>query len=54
MSGDASASWSYITSIISTNARYLDYVDFFAHNDMSVHALFSCLRVKLTCLTLGT
>jgi len=36
MSGDSSAEWSYITSIISTNVQYLSYVDFFAHNDMDM------------------
>ncbi|OCH95116.1 glycoside hydrolase [Obba rivulosa] len=36
MSGDSTASWSYITSIISTNAQYLSYVDFWAHNDMDM------------------
>ncbi|KII92767.1 glycoside hydrolase family 27 protein [Plicaturopsis crispa FD-325 SS-3] len=36
MSGDSSASWSYITSILTTNAQYLSYVDFYAHNDMDM------------------
>lgn len=36
MSGDSSASWSYITQILSTNAQYLDYVDFYSHNDMDM------------------
>ncbi|EIN11673.1 glycoside hydrolase [Punctularia strigosozonata HHB-11173 SS5] len=36
MSGDSSASWSYITSIINLNAQYLDYVTFFSHNDMDM------------------
>ncbi|KJA20043.1 glycoside hydrolase family 27 protein [Hypholoma sublateritium FD-334 SS-4] len=30
------ASWSYITSIISTNVAYLSSVNFFAHNDMDM------------------
>ncbi len=34
MSGDASASWSYITSIITTNVQHLDSIDFYSHNDM--------------------
>ncbi|KDQ57454.1 glycoside hydrolase family 27 protein [Jaapia argillacea MUCL 33604] len=36
MSGDSSATWSYITSIINTNVQYLDAVNFFAHNDMDM------------------
>lgn len=36
MSGDSSATWSYITSIISSNVLYLDYVTFYAHNDMDM------------------
>ncbi|GJE96637.1 glycoside hydrolase family 27 protein [Phanerochaete sordida] len=36
MSGDSSASWSYITEILTTNAQYLDYVDFYSHNDMDM------------------
>ncbi|KIP11591.1 glycoside hydrolase family 27 protein [Phlebiopsis gigantea 11061_1 CR5-6] len=36
MSGDAGATWSYITEIITDNAQYLDYVDFYAHNDMDM------------------
>ncbi|KAG8791686.1 hypothetical protein FRC16_000327 [Serendipita sp. 398] len=36
MSGDSSATWSYITSIISTNSNYLNYVNFYSHNDMDM------------------
>ncbi|KAJ7593911.1 glycoside hydrolase [Mycena floridula] len=36
MSGDSSASWSYITSIITTNVAHLSAIDFFAHNDMDM------------------
>ncbi|THH15641.1 hypothetical protein EW146_g4866 [Bondarzewia mesenterica] len=36
MSGDSSASWSYITSIMSTNVAHLSAVDFYAHNDMDM------------------
>jgi len=36
MSGDSSASWSYITEILTTNAQYIDYVDFYSHNDMDM------------------
>ncbi|KAI0785672.1 glycoside hydrolase superfamily [Abortiporus biennis] len=36
MSGDSSASWSYITSIINTNVQHLSSVDFFSHNDMDM------------------
>ncbi|RDX42066.1 glycoside hydrolase [Lentinus brumalis] len=36
MSGDASASWSYITSIITTNVQHLDSIDFYSHNDMDM------------------
>ena len=36
MSGDSSASWSYITSIITTNVQHLDSIDFYSHNDMWV------------------
>ncbi|GJE97766.1 glycoside hydrolase family 27 protein [Phanerochaete sordida] len=36
MAGDSSASWSYITSIINKNSQYLDYVDFYSHNDMDM------------------
>ncbi|KAG9087119.1 hypothetical protein FS749_003154 [Ceratobasidium sp. UAMH 11750] len=36
MSGDSSASWSYITSIIKQNVQYLQYVDFWARNDMDM------------------
>ncbi|KAF9003997.1 glycoside hydrolase superfamily [Cyathus striatus] len=36
MSGDSSATWSYFMSIISTNVLRLDYVDFWAHNDMDM------------------
>ena len=34
MSGDSSASWSYITSIITTNVQHLSSIDFYSHNDM--------------------
>ncbi|GLB37677.1 putative melibiase [Lyophyllum shimeji] len=36
MSGDASPSWSYITSIIKTNVAHLNYTNFWAHNDMDM------------------
>jgi alpha-galactosidase len=36
MSGDSSATWSYITSIINQNVNYLDYIDFYGHNDMDM------------------
>nr|VWO96218.1 Sulfatase domain-containing protein [Ganoderma boninense] len=36
MSGDASASWSYITSIITTNVQHLNSIDFYSHNDMDM------------------
>ncbi|KAI0369678.1 glycoside hydrolase [Pilatotrama ljubarskyi] len=36
MSGDSSASWSYITSIIATNVQHLTSVDFYSHNDMDM------------------
>ncbi|KAG8807266.1 hypothetical protein FRC17_004548, partial [Serendipita sp. 399] len=36
MSGDSSASWGYITQIISSNVNYLNYVNFYAHNDMDM------------------
>lgn len=36
MTGDASASWSFVSSAIANNARYLDYVGFGAHNDMDM------------------
>ncbi|KAH8120409.1 glycoside hydrolase [Phellopilus nigrolimitatus] len=36
MSGDSSASWEYISSIIATNVAYLDSNGFYAHNDMDM------------------
>ncbi|KAB5594876.1 hypothetical protein CTheo_1691 [Ceratobasidium theobromae] len=36
MSGDSSATWSYITSIIARNVDYINYVDFYGHNDMDM------------------
>ncbi|TBU26443.1 glycoside hydrolase [Dichomitus squalens] len=36
MTGDVSASWSSISSIIAANAQHLDAVDFFSHNDMDM------------------
>ncbi|KAF8971114.1 glycoside hydrolase [Flammula alnicola] len=36
MSGDSSATWSYITSILTTNVAHLSSVNFFAHNDMDM------------------
>lgn len=39
MASDASASWSFITDIITQNVLYLSYVDFFAHNDMDMVSL---------------
>lgn len=34
MSGDSSASWNYITSILATNVQHLASIDFYSHNDM--------------------
>ncbi|KDR75050.1 hypothetical protein GALMADRAFT_140601 [Galerina marginata CBS 339.88] len=36
MSGDSSATWSYITSIITTNVAHISATNFFAHNDMDM------------------
>ncbi|KDR86112.1 hypothetical protein GALMADRAFT_132705 [Galerina marginata CBS 339.88] len=36
MGGDASATWSYITSVINTNSQHLSSVNFFSHNDMDM------------------
>jgi alpha-galactosidase len=36
MSGDAGANWDYIKSILVTNTKYLDYIDFYSHNDMDM------------------
>jgi len=36
MSGDSSATWSYITSIITTNVAHITATNFFAHNDMDM------------------
>ncbi|KAF8160647.1 glycoside hydrolase superfamily [Crassisporium funariophilum] len=36
MSGDSSATWSYITSIITTNVAHLSAVNFGSHNDMDM------------------
>ncbi|KIO26668.1 glycoside hydrolase family 27 protein [Tulasnella calospora MUT 4182] len=36
LSGDSSASWSYITSIIQQAVYYINYVDFYAHGDMDM------------------
>ncbi|EMD37848.1 glycoside hydrolase family 27 protein [Gelatoporia subvermispora B] len=36
MGSDSSASWSYITSILTQNVQYLSYIDFWAHNDMDM------------------
>lgn len=36
MSGDASAKWDFIKSILTTNTNYLDYIDFYSHNDMDM------------------
>ncbi|KAH7925521.1 glycoside hydrolase [Leucogyrophana mollusca] len=36
ISGDANASWAYITSIININVGILDAVTFYAHNDMDM------------------
>ncbi|KAF8894105.1 glycoside hydrolase [Infundibulicybe gibba] len=36
MSGDAGATWSYITSIIKTNVAHLSAIKFGAHNDMDM------------------
>ncbi|KAL7276831.1 hypothetical protein RUND412_000172 [Rhizina undulata] len=40
MTGDSSDTWSYIQSAITNNAQYLEYVDFWAHNDMDMMADF--------------
>ncbi|KAI5803057.1 glycoside hydrolase superfamily [Geopyxis carbonaria] len=36
MTGDSSATWTYIQSAIAMNANYLRYVGFYAHNDMDM------------------
>ncbi|KIJ52374.1 glycoside hydrolase family 27 protein [Sphaerobolus stellatus SS14] len=36
MTGDSSATWSFISSAIANNAQYLDYVQFGGHNDMDM------------------
>ncbi|KAG8946522.1 hypothetical protein FRC04_011580 [Tulasnella sp. 424] len=36
LSGDSSASWSYITTIIQQAVYYINYVDFYAHGDMDM------------------
>ncbi|KAH9484982.1 putative alpha-galactosidase B [Psilocybe cubensis] len=36
MSGDATATWSYISNIININAAHLSSVNFFSHNDMDM------------------
>ncbi|KAG9043081.1 hypothetical protein FS837_010051 [Tulasnella sp. UAMH 9824] len=36
LSGDSSASWSYITSIIQQAVSYINYVQFYAHGDMDM------------------
>ncbi|KAG6876651.1 hypothetical protein C0993_001515 [Termitomyces sp. T159_Od127] len=36
MSGDSSPTWSYITSIISTNVAHISSTTFYAHNDMDM------------------
>jgi len=36
MTGDITASWSSITSIVSFNVQHLDSVNFYAHNDMDM------------------
>lgn len=36
MAGDATPDWNYIKSIITTNVKYLNYVDFYGHNDMDM------------------
>ncbi|KAG6920247.1 hypothetical protein DXG01_005016 [Tephrocybe rancida] len=36
MSGDSSATWSYITSIITTNVAHLSATTFYSHNDMDM------------------
>ncbi|KAG5639125.1 hypothetical protein H0H81_006714 [Sphagnurus paluster] len=36
MSGDSSATWSYITSIINTNVAHISSTKFYAHNDMDM------------------
>ncbi|KIJ52351.1 glycoside hydrolase family 27 protein [Sphaerobolus stellatus SS14] len=36
MTGDATATWSFISSAIANNAKYLNYVQFGGHNDMDM------------------
>lgn len=36
MAGDATPDWDYIKSIITTNVMYLEYTDFYGHNDMDM------------------
>ncbi|KAG6896797.1 hypothetical protein C0992_005947 [Termitomyces sp. T32_za158] len=36
MSGDSSPTWSYITSIITTNVAHISSTTFYAHNDMDM------------------
>ncbi|KAJ8468688.1 hypothetical protein ONZ51_g9486 [Trametes cubensis] len=36
MSGDSSASWGYITNILTTNVQHLSSIDFYSHNDMDM------------------
>ena len=48
LTGDASATWSFITSSISTASSYAQYVDFYAHGDMDMmEASFSLSNVEL-------
>jgi len=36
MAGDSNATWGYFASIIALNVQYLNYVDFYSHNDMDM------------------
>ncbi|KAG6850968.1 hypothetical protein H0H93_005837 [Arthromyces matolae] len=57
LSGDSSATWSYITSIIATNVAVLSYTNFNGHNDMDMmeigafnpfHQYFECTYIPVT------
>ncbi|KAL0638315.1 hypothetical protein Q9L58_002617 [Maublancomyces gigas] len=36
MTGDSSSTWTYIQSAVTNNAKYLNYVGFYGHNDMDM------------------
>jgi alpha-galactosidase len=44
---DSNPTWSYITSIISINVQYLNYIDFYAHNDMDMMEIGECFECFL-------